>query len=211
MKKLIIISLLFSLISFSVYAKEIQKENRYSVEIAIAYGHGFSDFFESTSVTYNYDGKTFQEDRENTMGFSFLLNVNIPLAEKITLIPGLSFGYGFQDYLYQEVSDSPQAQSESKSYNFNMLSGNMLVSYSLWKVNSDISFSLLGGLSYNIFNADNGFGIEDGSYLGAVLGGKFDFMQKSQYDLVAGATYNHAFKSEMPSFIRAYIGLKYKF
>ncbi len=205
MKKSFILLIIIAMFSLSVYA------NGYILFVGVGYGHGQSSFFDESEANYNYDGKTFVEKRKNNLGFDFTINLSIPLTEKLSIIPGFSVTAGNQEYSYKEITSNPYGENNAESFSFNLFSGDVILSYDLFKLHNDIAFNLLGGINYNIFNTDNGMGIEDTKYFGAIIGAGIKFLQTSQFDLVINATYNLAFNKEMPSFIRGQAGLRYKF
>ncbi len=205
MKKSFILLIIIAMFSLSVYA------NGYNLFVGIGYAHGQSSFFDESEANYNYDGKTFVEKRKNNIGFNFTLNLSIPLTDKLSIIPGFSLTAGSQEYSYKEITSSQFGENKSDSFSYNLFTGDVILSYDFLKLNKDIVFNLLGGINYNIFNTDNGMGIEDTKYFGAIIGAGIKFLQKSQFDLIINATYNLAFNKEMPSFIRGQAGLRYKF
>jgi hypothetical protein len=206
MKKFIVMIIITAVFSIGIYA------NDYNVFFGIGYGQGLSEFFEENTVNYTFDGNTFVETRKSNLGFSFILNMNIPLTEKLSIVPGISLTAGNQEYLYKELNADNQSKSNIKdSFHYRLFSGELLFSYDIIKLEKDIIMNILGGISYNSFSADEGMRIDDTNYFGAIMGLGIKFVQSDQFDLATSFTYNYAFNKEMPMFLRGTVGLRYKF
>ena len=205
MKRTFILLIIIALFSLNIYSKG------YNLFFGIGYGHGLSDFFEESKTNYNYDGKSFVDTRTNELGFNFVLNLSIPLSEKLSIIPGISMAAGNQGHSYEEITTSQQGESVSEQFSFNLFSGDIVLSYDVLSISKDIVFNVLGGFNYTIFNSDKGMMIEKTKYFGALIGFGIKFLQIDQFDLITNVMYNHAFNKDMPSFIKGQVGLRYKF
>jgi len=206
MKKLSILLILVAFFSIGIFG------NSYNVFIGIGYGQGISDFFKENKVNYTFDGKNFVETRDSNLGFSFVANFNIPLTEKLSIRPGLSLTAGNQEYLYREITSSQQSKENVKdSFHFNLFSGELVLTYDLFKLEKEIVLNILGGVSYNMFKSDEGIRIDNTNYFGGIIGLGIKFLQTDQFELAVSITYNPSFNDEMPSFLRGVLGLRYKF
>lgn len=206
MKKLMLIAILtFSLLSWGVSAD-------LSVNLNINYNHGVGDFFEQSQLPLSFMGMNFIEKKQNKMGLGFNVSVNVPIRKRLYLVPGASMYFGHQQYEYTQTDDwSTGANNVKETHYFKIYSGKLSLQYDLLALKSGWHFSLLFGLNYNHFTADNEMMTNDEKYWGTQTEIMARFLQLEHLGFQTAFFYKKPFSADFASFIGGRAGISYRF
>lgn len=206
MKKLTLIAFLTLLITLPGFSTD------FSVNFNINYNHGISDFFEKSQLPLSYGGMNFIEERQNRMGLGFNAGINVPILKRLYVVPGFSMYFGHQQYEYNQVDLWSTGQNNVKeTYYFKIYSGELSLQYDVLVLKNGWHFSLLAGLNYNHFTADNEMLMEDEKYWGMQTGAATRFLQLKHLGFQAAFIYKKPFSAEFASFIGGQAGIAYRF
>jgi hypothetical protein len=205
MRKWAIIFILFPLFCTGIFSSD------FSIHFNIGYNHGISDFFEESQLFLSYSGKNFVEKKHNYMGFGFNVSISIPVIKKLYAVPGFTLKYGYQDYQYKEITDDVNAEDEKNSYFFNIISGEFNVIYDVFHFKSDWNISLVMGLTYNHFRADEGMMEEEKQFWGYHPGIGLKFSNLKHFGFQIFFFYELPFDSGLLSYLSTYAGILYRF
>ncbi|MCK5058948.1 MAG: hypothetical protein KAT34_20040 [Candidatus Aminicenantes bacterium] len=206
MKKLMLIAILtLSLLSWGVSAD-------FSVNLNMNYNHGIADFFEQSQLPLSYMGMNFIEKKQNNMGLGFNLSINVPILKRLYLVPGASMNFGHRQYEYTQVDTwSTGANNVKDTHYFKIYSGELSLQYDLLVLKNGWYFSLLFGLNYNYFTADNEMMMEDEKYWGTQTEVMARFLQLKHLGFQAAFFYRKPFSADFASFIGGRAGIFYRF
>ncbi|MFC2155626.1 hypothetical protein ACFLRB_03950 [Acidobacteriota bacterium] len=206
MKKLMLIAILtLSLLSWGVSAD-------LSVNLNINYSQGIADFFEQSQLPISFMGMNFIEKKQNKMGLGFNVSVNVPIMKRLYLVPGASMYFGHQKYEYTQTDSwSTGANNVKETHYYKIYSGELSLQYDLLVLKSGWYFSLLFGLNYNYFTADNEMMMDDEKYWGTQTEVMARFLQLKHLGFQTAFFYRKPFSADFASFIGGRAGISYRF
>jgi hypothetical protein len=205
MRKIAIFIVLVSISCFGVFASD------FSVNLNVNYGYGLSDFFDQSQVILSASGKNFMESRKNYMGFGFNISVAVPIIKHLTVVPGFTLKYGYQDYKYKELPDATDGVDDKSTYFFHISSGELNAVYDVICFKSDWCLSLVLGLIYNHFKADSGMMEEEKKFWGVHAGFGVKFLQLKHFGFQLFSVVEMPLESGLISYLNSYAGIFYRF
>lgn len=206
MKKLILTALLALSITLPGFSAD------FSVNLDINYNHGSSGFFDKSQMPLSNGGMNFIEERQNLMGLGFHAGINISILERLYVVPGFSIYFGHQQYDYSQVDTGSTGENDAKeTYYFKIYSGELSLRYDVLVLKNGWHLSLLGGLNYNHFTADDEMLMENEKYWGMQTGIAARFFQLRHLGFQAAFIYKKPFGKEFASFISGQAGIIYRF
>lgn len=209
MKRNILTFALVLLMSLSLFPGDL------SVNFNINYNFGTADFFNLKETTVTVDDKNFLDTRDNRMGFGFNLTVNIPVMERLYVVPGIGVVFGRQNYEYIEVDDQGDPvvsdANEAHEYYFYIYSGELGMMYDLLKFKSGWDISVLGGLTYNLFRPNEKMNLEEENYFGAQFGLGARFFELKHLGVQLFGYYRFPFSADLMAHLGAQFGISYRF
>jgi hypothetical protein len=204
MKRVFIIAMLtISLASLAVASD-------FSVSVNISSNWGVSDFFQQSQSALVQDGVNYLESVENRLGFGYSFSLNIPVMERLYVVPSLGQIRGHQQYLLENVDDPDDDPEQATSY-FKITSFELAVLYDLFVLENGWTLDLRCGLNRNKFVADEEMGIENKNYWGLQLGVGAKFLHLKHWGFQLLGLYKVPFDSELYAFFSAQFGVIYKF
>ncbi len=204
MKRVFFIAILMiSLVSLTVASD-------FSATVNISSNWGVSDFFQQSQLALTQDGVNYLESVENRLGFGYSFALNIPVTERLFVVPGFSRAQGHQQFLL-ENQDDPAEDPEGSTNYFKIASFEIGVLYDLFDLKNGWKLDLRCGLNYNKFNADEEMTIGDKTYWGLQLGAGAKFLQLKHWGFQLLGLYKIPFDSELYSFFSAQFGVIYNF
>jgi hypothetical protein len=206
MKKLILAAFFFLLLTFSGFSTD------FSVNLNINYNYGSTGFFGESQLQLSSEGMNFIEKRQNRMGLGFNTGINVPIRDRLYLVPAFSIYFGHQQYEYSQVDSWSTGENDIKdTYYYKIYSGELSLQYDLLVLENGWHFSLLFGLNYNYFTADIEMLTANEKYWGIQMGAATRFLQLKHLGFQAAFIYKKPFGSEFASFIGGQTGLCYRF
>lgn len=205
MRKIVLFGMLVWIFYSGVYASD------FSVNINVNYGYGTSDFFDQSQQFLSYSGKNFVETRQNYMGFGFNVSVAVPIIKRLTVLPGFTLKYGYQDYQYQELTDDTDGINDKNTYFFRIVSGELNAIYDVICFKSDWRLSVIAGLTYNHFRADEEMLEEKQKFWGFHAGLGAKFLQLKHFGFQIFVLYEMPFNDGLISYLNTTAGIFYRF
>lgn len=205
MRKIVLFGMLVWIFYSGVYASD------FSVNVNVSYGYGTSDFFDQSQHFLSYSGKNFVETRQNYMGFGFNVSVAVPIIKRLTVLPGFTLKYGYQDYQYQELTDDTDGINDKNTYFFRIVSGELNAIYDVICFKSDWRLSVIAGLTYNHFRADEEMLEEEQKFWGFHAGLGAKFLQLKHFGFQIFVLYEMPFDDGLISYLNTTAGIFYRF
>jgi hypothetical protein len=186
--------------------------SKYSINFNLDYNLGVSDYFDTYTTFYSYDGKNFRETSDNRMGFGFSITATIPVMNRLYVVPGFSLKFGHQNYEYQEIpAETGDEDADVATYFFTILSGRVSLLYDVLRFTSNWNVNALLGLNINSFSGDQGMREEDDTYLSVRAGLGATFFELKHFGFQILGYYEFPFSGDKFTFLGIQIGINYRF
>ena len=206
MRKIFLISVLIFFLASWNFAGD------FSVNLNINYNAGTSDFFKKSEIPLIFQGLNFLETTHNKLGIGFNLSCNVPLKNRLYLVPGFSIVLGHQSYKYTQVDEGSTGENDSSTTSFfKIYSGELNLLYDVLVLKNGWFVNALLGLNYNNFKADVEMRADDEKYWGMMAGLGAKFYQLKHLGFQVLGFYKIAFGDERFSFVGIQSGLSYRF
>lgn len=183
----------------------------FAVNLNVSYGYGLSDFFDQSQLLLSYEGKNFAETRQNHMGFGFNIGVTIPVINRLTVVPCIGLRYGYQDYQYQELTDDTDGIDDKNTYFFRIVSGELNAIYDVISFKSDWYLSVMLGLTYSHFRADEDMLEDEQKFWGFHAGLGMKLLHLKHFGFQIFAVYETPFDAGLISYLNTFAGILYRF
>ena len=170
---------------------------------------GLSDFFKLSQTSINTGAGTDMQKIRNILGWGFSAGIQIPIVERVALIPSMAVNYGYRKNEYFPNGDENLAVRKT-SY-FRIFSGNLNITYDYLLLKNGWSSYLLSGFSLNSPHGASEVGFSKSSYLGWQAGLGFRFRQLKNWGFNTLLFYKTFFGAAKISYIGLDVGLFYRF
>lgn len=204
-KVLLVFVLVFSLISWNLAGD-------FSLNLNINYNSGNDDFFNKAELPLTFLGLNYIETTHNKLGIGFNLGLNIPLMQRLYLVPGFNVVLGHQAYTYAMVANGTDAQTaETATHYFQIYSGELNLQYDLLVMENGWLVNAVLGLNYNKLKSDTEMRIDDDSFWGMTAGLGAKFFQLKHFGFQFLAFYKTFFGGKDYNYMGLQTGLSYRF
>lgn len=177
----------------------------WAVHFNFNYSSGLSDFFKLSQTTTGTDTRKIR----NVLGWGFNLGLNIPVADRVALLPSVAVGFGHQkDEFFPEGDENSAVR---KTHYFKIYSGNLNFTYDYLLLRNGWSSYLLSGFSVNSPDGDAAVDFQKSSYIGWQAGVGFRFRQLNNLGFNSLIYYKMLFSDEKISYVGLDVGLFFRF
>lgn len=181
----------------------------WALQFNFNYSSGLSDFFKLSQTSINSGAGTDVQKIRNMLGWGFDVGIQIPVVERVTILPSLAMNFGYQKNEYFPNGDENLAVRKNSYFRF--ISGNLNVAYDYLLLKNGWSSYLLAGFSLNSPHGDSEIGFSKSSYLGWQAGLGFRFQQLKNWGFNTLLFYKTFFGDEKISYAGLDVGFIYRF
>jgi hypothetical protein len=196
-------------LSFFLLLAVMAFPSEWALHFNFNYSSGLSDFFKLSQTFINTGSGTDMQKISNKLGWGFNAGIQIPVVERVSVIPSLAVNFGYQKNEY--FPNQNENLAVRKNHYFRFISGNLNIAYDYLLLNNGWSSYLLTGFSLNSPYGDAEIGFSKSSYLGWQAGLGFRFRQLKNLGFNTLLFYKTFFGDAKISYVGLDLGLFYRF
>jgi len=205
-KKIVLIAMLLFI---SGFAHAID----FTLNLGISHSLESGRFFTPFSTTFHSEDGILERDYRNRTGVGLDLSLQVTIAPRLLLIPGIGVLYGHQEVVETATEAGREGESVTRSEYFHILSGYVDTAYRVLSLSNNWNFDLLLGMGRNRIDSKDMLLIveEGGSFWNLRMGMAASFRELRHWGARFQIMVHTPLKPNYPRYFSLQGGVTYRF